>query len=158
MSTGAEQGREEGRLRVVLDSNAWVSGLLFGGPPDEVLHLAREGRFDLFISRSIEEEVLGVLEQPRLNLTSEELADAASDLKRIPRDRIVVRRRFPGSCPGDPNDEHILESAYAAEADYLVTGDAKHLLPLREFEGIKIVSPRAFLEALWRHNLACEED
>lgn len=144
MTTGGVKG-SAGQLRVVLDSNVWVSGLLFGGPPDEVIHLAEQGRLDLFLSQSIEQEVLGVLKRPRLNLTSEELADAARDLKSLPRDRVVVQHRFPGSCPGDPKDEHILESAYAAQAHYLITGDTRHLLPMRTFEGIKIVSPRTFL-------------
>lgn len=40
----------------------------------------------------------------------------------------------------DPGDEMILECALAAEADFLVSGDKKHLLNLREFKGIKIIS------------------
>jgi uncharacterized protein len=49
---------------------------------------------------------------------------------------------------GDPDDEMILERAYAAEADYVVSGDKKHLLSLRQFRGIPIVSPSDFLRRL----------
>jgi predicted nucleic acid-binding protein len=42
----------------------------------------------------------------------------------------------------------ILECALAAEADYIVSGDKRHLLPLRQFRGIPIVSPPDFLRRL----------
>ena len=45
-------------------------------------------------------------------------------------------------------DNRILECAVAAGADYLVTGDRRDLLPLGEFEGVKIVTSAVFLEAL----------
>ena len=48
----------------------------------------------------------------------------------------------------DPDDEMILECAQAAEADYIVSGDKKHLLALRQFRGIPIVSPADFLRRL----------
>ena len=55
--------------------------------------------------------------------------------------------RATGATP-DPDDEMVLECALAAEADYIVSGDKKHLLPLREFQGIRIVSPADFLRRL----------
>jgi putative PIN family toxin of toxin-antitoxin system len=48
----------------------------------------------------------------------------------------------------DPDDEMILECALAGEADYIVSGDQRHLLPLRQFRGIAIVSPADFLRRL----------
>jgi uncharacterized protein len=50
--------------------------------------------------------------------------------------------------PLDPKDNMIVATAVKAGADYLVTGDRRHLLALGEYEGIKIVSPRRFLELL----------
>jgi predicted nucleic acid-binding protein len=55
--------------------------------------------------------------------------------------------RATGATP-DPDDEMILECALAAEADYIASGDKKHLLPLRRFRGIPIVSPSEFLRRL----------
>jgi predicted nucleic acid-binding protein len=49
---------------------------------------------------------------------------------------------------GDPKDDPIIATAVVAKADYLVTGDRAHLLPIREYQGIRIVSPREFLEVL----------
>jgi hypothetical protein len=48
----------------------------------------------------------------------------------------------------DPKDDPIIATAVAAEADYLVTVDHAHLLPIGEYEGIKIISPQAFLKML----------
>ena len=57
---------------------------------------------------------------------------------------IFPTERATGATP-DPGDEMVLECALAAEADYIVSGDKKHLLSLREFRGIRIVSPSDFL-------------
>ena len=59
--------------------------------------------------------------------------------------RVIVAR---GRRDADPDDEMILECALAAEADYIVSGDKRHLLPLRQFRGIPIVSPPDFLRRL----------
>jgi predicted nucleic acid-binding protein len=60
---------------------------------------------------------------------------------------IFPTERATGATP-DPGDEMVLECALAAEADYIVSGDKKHLLALREFHGIRIVSPSDFLRRL----------
>jgi len=55
--------------------------------------------------------------------------------------------RASGATP-DPDDEMVLECALTVEADFIVSGDKKHLLPLREFRGIPIISPADFLRRL----------
>src|SRR4051795_6722418 len=50
------------------------------------------------------------------------------------------------AVPNDPKDDPIIATAVAANADYLVTGDRAHLLPIGQYEGIRIVSPREFLD------------
>ena len=55
--------------------------------------------------------------------------------------------RAMGATP-DPGDEMVLECALAAEADYIVSGDKRHLLPLRAFRDIPIISPSDFLRRL----------
>jgi predicted nucleic acid-binding protein len=52
--------------------------------------------------------------------------------------------------PHDPKDDMVVATAVAAGADYLVTGDRRHLLSLREYEGIRIVTPRQFLDFIAR--------
>jgi predicted nucleic acid-binding protein len=48
----------------------------------------------------------------------------------------------------DPSDDVYLATALAGAAPFLVTGDRRHLLTLREFAGVRIVTPRQFLAAL----------
>lgn len=52
------------------------------------------------------------------------------------------------AVPADPKDDMVVATAVAARADYLVTGDRRHLLPLGSYDGIRIVTPREFLELL----------
>ncbi|PTL35659.1 hypothetical protein CLG94_07790 [Candidatus Methylomirabilis limnetica] len=49
----------------------------------------------------------------------------------------------------DPPDDHYLECAIEGDADYIVSGD-QHLLELGEYQGIRILTPRAFLNILRR--------
>lgn len=66
----------------------------------------------------------------------------------------IVAERVPGplpvirAVPLDPKDDIIIATAVAAHADYLVTGDLRHLLPIREYDGIRILTPREFLGIL----------
>jgi putative PIN family toxin of toxin-antitoxin system len=50
--------------------------------------------------------------------------------------------------PADPEDNMVIATAVAGKADYLVTGDKKHLLPMKEYQGIYILSPRSFLDLI----------
>ncbi|MEZ5863927.1 MAG: hypothetical protein R3D25_07570 [Geminicoccaceae bacterium] len=53
--------------------------------------------------------------------------------------------------PLDPKDDMIIATAVAASANYLVTGDRRHLLPIGTYAGIHIVTPRDFLDLLINH-------
>ena len=70
---------------------------------------------------------------------SEALTDAAI--------LVFPNQRASGATP-DQGDEKVLECALAAEADVIVTGDKKHLLALRKFRDVEIVSPTDFLLGL----------
>lgn len=137
-------------LRVVLDTNTIVSGLISpSGSPHQVLLAFRKREFTLIVSRAIIAEVEQVLQRPYFR---DQRGITADDVVRIKR--LLVKRSqlvHPQSCrilvPADPDDDPILECALAGEADFLVTGD-HHLLELERFEGIRIVTPRQFLAIL----------
>ena len=61
---------------------------------------------------------------------------------------IVPDTPAPRVVPNDPKDDPIIAAAVTAKADYLVTGDRAHLLPIGEHAGIRIISPRTFLAIL----------
>ena len=132
-------------MRVVLDTNVIVSGLNFPGNERLVLELALRGRFELCLSPFILEEVAGVLgrkfdwTEERTSQALRALGDAAT---------VVEPRRLPEMIEGGHADNRILECAVEASADYLVTGDRRHLLPLEEHRGARIFNAPSFLSEL----------
>ena len=132
-------------MRVVLDTNVIVSGLNFPGNERLVLELAFRGRFELYLSPFILEEVAGVLRrkfdwsEERSSQALRALGDAAT---------VIEPQRLPEVIEGDHADNRVLECAAAASADYLVTGDRRHLLPLENHQGARILNAPRFLSAL----------
>ncbi len=132
-------------MRVVIDTNVIVSGLNFPGNERLVLELALRGRFELCLSYFILEEVAGVLMR-KFNWTEERTSQALRALGDA--STVVETRRLPEVFEGGHADNRILECVAEASADYLVTGDRRHLLPLEEHQGARIVNAPRFLSAL----------
>ena len=128
-------------MRVVLDSNIYVSALtLPGGNADGALSAALEGVYVALLSEPILGGTLGVLGR-KFSRDKEELARVALFLSELaehvsPRKRIEVLTDEP--------DNRVLECAVEGRADLIVTGD-RAMLRIGSFEGIEIVSLRAFL-------------
>jgi putative PIN family toxin of toxin-antitoxin system len=138
--------------RVVLDSSVLISAFLTPrGTAAQLLDAAQRGVFVLCLSREIITETAGKLRSKTKLRTRygygeeeiEELADALAALAELVTDLPELR-----AVPGDPKDDPIVATAVAAKADYLVTGDRRHLLPLGTYAGIRIVSPRELLDLL----------
>ena len=132
-------------MRVVLDTNVIVSGLNFPGNERIVLDLARRGRFELYLSPFILQETAGVL------VTKfgweENMAARALDILRRAATVIDPSPR-PNIIESNEADTRILECAVEASAGYLVTGDRRHLLPLKQHMGVTIVNAPTFLTTL----------
>lgn len=129
-------------IRIVLDTNVIGSALVFGGVPRTILELTAARRCELFHSEPIQAEVRRVLE--------EKFGWAPAMLQRVPvlwsTGELVVPGTIVDAVPDDPDDNRILECALEAKANFVVSGD-HHLLALRRYKSISIVSPRQFLEA-----------
>ena len=132
-------------MRVVLDTNVIVSGLNFPGNERLVLELALRGRFELYVSTFILEEAAGVLTR-KFDWDAERSSQALSALGNAAT--VIYPRRLPEVIEGGHADNRILECAVEASADYLVTGDRRHLLPLGTHEGVRILNAPRFLSAL----------
>ena len=132
-------------MRVVLDSNVIVSGLNYSGSEGALLELARHGRFELVVSEFLLAEVQRVL----LHRFDWSYARTSLQLSSLRRRGVVANPPpFVSAVPDDHPDNRVLECAVHAEADYLVTGDRRHLLPLGEFEGVRILRAPEFLALL----------
>jgi putative PIN family toxin of toxin-antitoxin system len=137
-------------LRVVLDANVLVSGILGGHrttPPVQIVDAWREGVFELSISAEIIAEVQRTLGKVyfRSRLSNDQIDRAVALLRR--RSNFVRLHIRVQGVVRDPDDDVILSTALSAEADYLVSGD-KALLELQSYGAIRIVSPREFLDIL----------
>lgn len=132
-------------MRVVLDTNVIISGLNFPGNERLVLELALRGRFELYLTEFILGEVAGVLGR-KFNWNEERIQQALRTLSDA--GNMVEPPRLPEVIEGGHADNRILECAAEASADYLVTGDRRHLLPLEEYRGTRIVNAPRFLSSL----------
>ena len=137
--------------RAVLDSSVLVSAFFTPkGTPATLLAQARRGAFSLVSSVEILDEVTGVLMRPKHQVRYSYMLEEVARYRRRLASLSVVVHDLPTleAVPLDPKDDMIVATAIAASADYLVTGDRRHLLVLGHYEGIRILSPRAFLEAV----------
>lgn len=131
--------------RVVLDTNIYISAIIFGGKPEEVILMAKEEEIEMFVSAAIIAEVANKLSNKFLwssiDVTDfmREIGEAATIIK--PSARLAV-------IEADDSDNRILECAIEAKAEYIISGDQRHLLPLKNYLGIKIVTSARFLKRI----------
>ena len=134
-------------MRVVLDTNVIISALNFPGNERLVLELALRGRFEFYLSMFILEEVAGVLVR-KFGWDEERTAQAMRVIENAAT--AIDPPRLPELIEGGHADNRVLECALAASAEYLITGDRRHLLPIGEHQGTRIVNAPRFLSALGR--------
>lgn len=138
-------------LRVVLDTNVFVSSLLSTqGLPAQLLNAWREGGYMLVTSPPIIAEIAEVLEAPRISkkyLIGQEDIEHLVDLLKTDTILVPGRAAVKGSVPQDPRDEMFLACAIDANADCIVSGD-RHLLGLQTYRGIPILTVKKFAEKL----------
>ncbi|NHM28200.1 putative toxin-antitoxin system toxin component, PIN family [Desulfofundulus sp. TPOSR] len=135
-------------MRVVLDTNVVISGILIpNGPPGMIVDFWAKGKLTVVISQSLLEEYLEVLLRPRFNKVGtinerQGILEQFLDLENT----VLVSPDFQlNVIENDPDDNRVLECALEGGVQYIVSGD-EHLLALKEFQGIIIVSPAEFVK------------
>lgn len=134
-------------MRVVLDANIFVSALLTQrGNARQIIDLWQAGIFKLLVSNEILSEIDRVLRYPRLQkIHRKSQIEITQFVDSLRRQAVVIFPSEPIAMATDESDNRYLECAVAGGADYVVTGDKKHLLPLRAVNGIPIIPPATFL-------------
>lgn len=130
-----------GKNRLVLDTNVLVSAFGWAGKPRQVFEQVLDGHFELIVSEKQFAEIRRVLNYPRLKLTANEQARFLEVLVRAAR--MVETHNDLDVIKEDPSDNALLEAAVEHNAVYIISGD-KHLLKVKEFRGIKILTPDEF--------------
>jgi len=129
-------------VRVILDTNVFVSGVFFSGPPFRILEAWRDRRLQLIASQEILEEYQRVGETlaeqfPGVNL--QPIIDLVTTNAEIFPNQVL-----PESVCEDPDDDKFLACALISRCKMIVSGD-RHLLKVSGFRGIKVVKPRQFI-------------
>ena len=127
-------------MRLFLDSNVLVSGIVFSGTERWILLATFRGEHTFVISQDVQREVLEVIQQkfPRRREEAKEVL-ALLRVEIVPGGAYERHSRdFPGLR--DPKDAHVLAAAIVSRCDAVVTGD-RDLVVLGEVEGVKILRP-----------------
>ncbi len=138
-------------LRVVLDTNVLISATLKQNPsiPGSIFQALADQRFILLTSPSIVAEVEDVINREeivrRSSMTTKERRTFIENILEI--SLATTEKVKVEAVKDDPDDDKFVACAVEGQADFIVSGD-KHVLALKEYQGIKIVSPREFLNHL----------
>ncbi len=135
--------RKKGQIRVVLDTKALISGLLFGGEASKIVRLWQDQKITPVISRDTFDEFRAVLQYLKFALTQEEILNIIEN-EILPYFEVInLVRRIQGLCR-DPEDDKFIACAISARAEYLVTAD-QDLADLKKYKNIRILRIPNFL-------------
>jgi putative PIN family toxin of toxin-antitoxin system len=134
-----------GALKVVIDTNVVISALLFGGEPAKQIALWQRGNIKPAASKEIINEYLRVLTYPKFKLSEEEINYLLYQ-EIIPYFDVIDVQPGPRIIKKDPEDDKFIRCALAANVKYIISGD-QHLLELKEYRKIKILTPADFIKS-----------
>lgn len=137
-------------IKAVLDTNILISGFIIKqGACAKIIDTLREKYFLLITSDGLLLEFSRAVHYPRIwdkyKLSKQEVKDYFQALEE--GGEVVCPKKVPKVIPEDPSDDIVLATAVEGKADYLVSGD-QHLLKLKKYKGIRILSPAKFVKIL----------
>lgn len=128
-------------MKVVLDTNIYISAAILGRVCEDVLETCKFGNIDVFISNDIIDELKDKLTNKFLWKDNQ----ISAFLENILEFCIIVEiNENVNFMENDPDDNRILECAVSAACDFIVSGD-NHLVKLNSYKRIKILNPAIFL-------------
>jgi len=134
-------------MRVVLDANVIISALISrNGNPGKIFDLWEKDVFDIAVSPTILKEIERVIHYPRIQQKYQLPEEHVSKFLQLIGDQAIVVNptKTVNVIEKDPTDDRYIECAMESQASFIVTGD-KHLLELKEYQGIVILPPAGFL-------------
>jgi putative PIN family toxin of toxin-antitoxin system len=130
-------------VKVVLDTNVFISGIFFSGPPFHILEAWRNGKIQLVVSPGILDEYRRVGE---ILAWENPGVDLEPMLEYVIENAVVFSASpLPEKVCEDPDDDKFLACALASESNLVVSGD-KHLLKVSGYKSIEVLKPRDFLD------------
>ena len=137
-------------MRIVIDTNLLVSGIISAGLPRQLVDAAKAGEFELCTSEVLLAELLDVIARGKfaarlaqVGLTPLAIVEDLRALAVVVSPTTVARVVLT-----DPDDDHVLAAALTGAADLIASGDKRDLLPLGSYQGIPIVTAKEALERI----------
>lgn len=130
-------------MRIVLDTNVFISGIFFSGPPFQILQAWKDSKIQIVLSQEIINEYQRVAESLSNKFPSVDISSII-DLVTI-YGEIVDTKGFEVLECSDPDDNKFIECAIASNSKVIVSGD-KHLLNVSGFHNIIVHKPREFVD------------
>ena len=134
-----------GKKKITPDTNIMISALGWNGNERRVIELGLSGKIQLCLSLEILDELQRVMDYPKFKFTEEQKKEFLSEILEVATIHEIGNHEKV--ITADASDNIFLETALAADAQFIVSGD-RHLLNLEEFKGIRILSARDFLKEL----------
>ncbi len=137
-------------MRIVIDTNLLISGVISAGLPRQLVDAAKAGEFELCTSEVLLAELLDVIARGKFaaRLTQAGLTPQAivEDMRALAV--VVTPTSVARVVPTDPDDDHVLAAALTGGADLIASGDKRDLLPLGSYQGIPIITAKQALERI----------
>ena len=130
-------------MKAVLDTNIFVSGIHWKGISSKIIEAMHENKFKSVTSEEILKEFVGIMQNFKIQMPNEAVMSWKNLI--MCKSEIVLPKQKLNVVKNDPDDNKFIEAAIEGNCDYIVSKDKKHLLIMKEFKGIKIVSPEEFL-------------
>lgn len=135
--------------RVVLDTNIFISAILFSGKVSMIMDFWKTSSIKPVITKEILNEIIKTLAYPKFHLTEEEIYHIVQEeilpfveIMKVKKDKIVK-----GVCK-DPEDDKFITCATSAGVDLIISGDPVDLLNIKEYKGIKIIKASKFIKQI----------
>lgn len=130
-------------MKIVLDTNVFISGIFFGGPPSRILKAWRQSKIQIILTQEILQEYQRVGEALSKKYPSVSI-EPIIDLFTIFGEFVETKGISETICE-DPDDNKFIECAIASQSHLIVSGD-KHLLNISGYQNIEVLKPRNFID------------
>ena len=130
-------------MKLVLDTNIFISSFFWGGNPRKLMMRIIDGKDALFVSTEILHEVFSVMTRPKFNVTRNQIIHFINSIEEISC-HVTPHLTIQGVCR-DSDDDKILECAVSGNVDFIISGD-NDLLSLKEFQGIPIMTASEYID------------
>jgi putative PIN family toxin of toxin-antitoxin system len=130
-------------VKIILDTNVFISGIFFGGPPYQILESWRDGKVNIVLSEEIFAEYQRVANELSKQFKAVDIS-VFLDLIMV-NAKWVEAPELPLSVSSDPDDDKFLSCALASKTKIIVSGD-KHLLAVSGYRNIEIIKPSSYIE------------